>query len=53
MFGNFHLAIRAWGKWGCIIKLEMRRNREFVVGELVADGYTVIDAADWDSSGVF
>ncbi|WP_339379290.1 plasmid replication protein, CyRepA1 family, partial [aff. Roholtiella sp. LEGE 12411] len=46
-------SLQTWGKRGSVINVEMRRYRESVLGGLVEDGYTVIDAddADDDESG--
>ncbi|MEH2388514.1 MAG: plasmid replication protein, CyRepA1 family [Nostoc sp.] len=39
-------SLQTWGKRGSVINVEMRRYRESVLGGLVEDGYTIIDAAD-------
>ncbi|WP_308189193.1 hypothetical protein [Nostoc mirabile] len=46
-------SLQTWGKRGSVINVEMRRYRESVLGGLVEDGYTIIDAddADDDDSG--
>jgi hypothetical protein len=41
-------SLQTWGKRGSVINVEMRRYRESVLGGLVEDGYTVIDALDAD-----
>ena len=41
-------SLQTWGKRGSVINVEMRRYRESVLGGLVEDGYTIIDAADAD-----
>jgi Domain of unknown function (DUF3854) len=44
-------SLQTWGKRACVINVEMRCYRESVLRGLVADGYTIIDAADDDESG--
>ncbi|WP_208766637.1 hypothetical protein [Nostoc flagelliforme] len=39
-------SLQTWGKRGSVINVEMRRYRESVLGGLVEDGYTIIDADD-------
>ncbi|WP_242054050.1 plasmid replication protein, CyRepA1 family [Nostoc sp. FACHB-888] len=39
-------SLQTWSKRGSVINVEMRRYRESVLGGLVEDGYTVIDADD-------
>ncbi|MBD2535221.1 DUF3854 domain-containing protein [Nostoc flagelliforme FACHB-838] len=41
-------SLQTWGKRGSVINVEMRRYRESVLGGLVEDGYTIIDASDAD-----
>ncbi|MEH2166624.1 MAG: plasmid replication protein, CyRepA1 family [Nostoc sp.] len=41
-------SLQTWGKRGSVINVEMRRYRESVLGGLVEDGYSVIDAEDVD-----
>ncbi|MHC5771570.1 MAG: hypothetical protein ACYTXI_39670 [Nostoc sp.] len=41
-------SLQTWGKRGSVINVEMRRYRESVLGGLVEDGYTIIDADDVD-----
>ncbi|WP_322746152.1 plasmid replication protein, CyRepA1 family, partial [Nostoc sp. LEGE 06077] len=41
-------SLQTWGKRGAVINVEMRRYQEFVLKGLEADGYTVIDADDFD-----
>ncbi|MEH1842222.1 MAG: plasmid replication protein, CyRepA1 family [Nostoc sp.] len=39
-------SLQTWGKRGSVINVEMRRYQESVLGGLVEDGYTIIDADD-------
>ncbi|WP_256871998.1 plasmid replication protein, CyRepA1 family [Nostoc sp. TCL26-01] len=41
-------SLQTWGKRACVINVEMRCYRESVLRGLVADGYTIRDAADAD-----
>ncbi|MBD2255861.1 hypothetical protein H6G14_32360 [Nostoc parmelioides FACHB-3921] len=41
-------SLQTWGKRGAVINVEMRRYQEFVLKGLAADGYTIIDADDFD-----
>ncbi|ABA24992.1 conserved hypothetical protein (plasmid) [Trichormus variabilis ATCC 29413] len=41
-------SLQTWGKRGAVINVEMRRYQEFVLKGLAADGYTIIDAGDFD-----